>query len=130
MRAAPDFRSGMTCRLIALGLRYISPRRMFLVEREQRNRLAVLLECDRDRGESRVRRLSRHVDGSSLADDLVRFDDGDDWRRAAARNVVGGDGREHEDDYEYDEPTEHGLNDTSLVKFAVPRRRVAVSSSG
>src|SRR5207344_1600098 len=69
-----------------------------------------------------------------LADEAIRFADGQLRRRAAAGKGEGGGAGESEHHHEHEEPTEHGLHHTSLVKCEVRgsewRYRLGVRTRG
>ena len=98
-------------------------------------RAAVLLERDRQRGEARVRRLGGDVERAGLADEAIRLVDGELRRRAAAGDDVRAPATASATrTQESEEPAEHGLHHTSLLKFEVRdgewRYRLTVRTDG
>ena len=61
--------------------------------------------------------LGGDLERAGLADDTVGLVDRQRRRRAAAGDDVRARGGEREDEEEREEPAEHGLNNTSLIKL-------------
>ena len=91
---------------IAIDLRDL--RRLIAGERKQRNASAVLLERDRQCGQSSARRLGRDLEGSALADEAIGLVDRHARRRAASGNEVDSSADEYSDTDESGDPPKHG----------------------
>src|SRR5439155_2878005 len=90
-------------------------------QREERVRAAVLLERNRECRESRVRRVRGHLEGAGRADEAIGLLDRQArWYAATGDHIEAGE-REPGDENERDKPSEHGLNNTSLLTYGIRR---------